>query len=264
MVLQARALCATKALWCGMREKTVATDVFIAEHCDPLVVAAMPCAQRRDPPCEKFAASYAKGLASLTTHLQLSDANVESLQRTLDLVCAPADEELPCLWQQDDVTSLCMTPENMLRLRTLYKGLPDRDVVSGGGDEDPSPKIVPIVGAFYVIKPQAGCGFKYDIGQCKSIEENDGHPGLRVLYWDPVDKRGPMYGPRVPRTRYRRIADLDLEFTDALEEPIRMSGTGHQKRVNKYDEKLVAYWVTRWNDDTGDLAAWESDDEEGN
>ena len=119
------------------------------------------------------------------------------------------------------------------------------------GDEEPPPKLRPIVGNFYLIKPSSDSPLRYEIGQCKSIEVLEGHPAMRVLYWDPIDPKAGLYSPRRPRTIYRRIAELDMEYTGVIEDKLRdlvKQGRGH--RVSKKDQtKVVGYWMERWEDE---------------
>ena len=169
---------------------------------------------------------------------------------------------MPCLWDQADVDMLCMPTAEMLQLRALYKGMPDDDAPVDDGDEDPSPKIVPVVGAYYLIRPTKNSGVRFDVGQCKQIEDRDGHPACRILYWDPADKNDKdLFTARVPRTKYQQFSQLDLEFAATLEEKLRpLTGGGYAKHVHKHDrDSMVRFWIDRWEDDHNDLGQWPSD-----
>jgi hypothetical protein len=83
----------------------------------------------------------------------------------------------------------------------------------------------------------------------------------------------------VPYTNYKDFNELDLEFYDVLEEKLnplvkvkhndrpkhlqnKHSRKFDVRRLHVNDVKTVKYWVERWNDDTGDLDLWGSDQED--
>lgn len=201
---------------------------------------------------------------------RFSEDSRASLAATIEQMANPS-VPLNCSWEQEDLALLAMDPEALALVRRQV-ALADLE-----GEEDPH--ILPLVGSFYLMKPQPDSAGRpsnqeFWVGQCMGLTTLDGYRACRMLHYEystrdckkQVCERLLKATKKI--TRRSGLEQLDVVEYSAIDDVVRVTvvketvqGGVQSVRLSAHEYDKVTSWIERWNDDTGDMDHWLEDEQ---
>jgi hypothetical protein len=200
-------------------------------------------------------------VVQLTKNAHKPQECIDDLLHCVDLVCAPLTPPLPCAWDQDGVDLLHAigaqgeVPEGQREgWATPLEIEEDNDNI----------KYTITPGVFYLFRPapvvENGRSYCADfwVGKCISLTTTErGFKGLRVQYWEPVDRKDP-FGYNSPRSEFKtsETHKYDQVFQSSVEYKLKplvgdkkkKHATTHKhiRKIACHDKKWIRYWMGMW------------------